>query len=156
MSLLTWSLFTWIPDWQQLISGAAVSAFVARLTGDLFISRPHIIKHPVRYWYFIAYYLPMLIWECFKANIDVAGRVLHPKLLINPGIVKVTTNLRSDTGLTFLANSITLTPGTMVVDIDKDNKTLYIHWINVTAKDTAGATRIIAERFEKILEKIFE
>ena len=86
----------------------------------------------------------------------MAYRVIHPKLPINPGIVKVKTTLKTDTALTFLANSITLTPGTLSVDIDKDNGILYIHWIDVKAKDVEGATKIIVERFEKILKKIFD
>jgi len=81
---------------------------------------------------------------------------LHPRLPINPGIVKVKTKLTTDTALTFLANSITLTPGTMSVDIDKDNGILYIHWIDVKTKDVESATKIIVERFEKILKKIFD
>jgi multicomponent Na+:H+ antiporter subunit E len=91
-----------------------------------------------------------------KANFDVAYRVVHPKLPIKPGIVKVKTRLKSDTGLTFLANSITLTPCTMSVDIDRENGYLYIHWINVKSTDVEKATEIIVSRFEKILEKIFE
>ncbi|GAG73932.1 unnamed protein product [marine sediment metagenome] len=98
----------------------------------------------------------MFLWECFKANLDVAYRVLHPRLPINPGIVKVRTKLTTDTALTFLANSITLTPGTMSVDIDKDNGILYIHWIDVKTKDVESATRIIVDRFEKVLKKIFD
>jgi multicomponent Na+:H+ antiporter subunit E len=98
----------------------------------------------------------LFIWECIKANIDVAYRVLHPSLPINPGIIKIKTNLKSDTALTFLANSITLTPGTMTVDIDGDNGILYIHWIDVKAKETEAATQTISERFEKVLAKIFE
>ena len=81
---------------------------------------------------------------------------MHPRLPINPGIVKVKVELKTDTALTFLANSITLTPGTMSVDIDKENGILYIHWINVKTKDIESATRIIVERFEKILKKIFD
>jgi multicomponent Na+:H+ antiporter subunit E len=98
----------------------------------------------------------MFLWECFKANLDVAYRVLHPRLPIHPGIVKVRTKLTTDTALTFLANSITLTPGTMSVDIDKDNGILYIHWIDVKTKDVESATRIIVDRFEKVLKKIFD
>jgi len=156
IAFLVWSLLNWIPDWQHLVIGFFVAAFIAFMTGDLFISRPHILKHPLRYWYFFAYYVPIFLWQCLKANIDVAYRVLHPKLPINPGIVKVKTDLKTDTALTFLANSITLTPGTMSVDIDKDNGLLYIHWIDVKAPDTKGATEIIVKRFEKILKKIFE
>ena len=95
-------------------------------------------------------------WECFKANIDVAYRVIHPDMPINPGIVKVKTSLKSETGLTFLANSITLTPGTLTVDIDKENGSLYVHWIDVKNKDVKGATEKIVKKFEKILTEIFE
>ncbi|NQT95336.1 MAG: Na+/H+ antiporter subunit E [Candidatus Omnitrophica bacterium] len=156
IAFLAWALLTWVPDKQHLLVGLFVAGFVSFLTGDLFIKRPRLLKHPLRYWYFFFHYLPLFLWECFKANIDVAYRVLHPKLPISPGIVKVKTRLKSDTALTFLANSITLTPGTMTVDIDADNGILYIHWINVKTKDVDKATKIIVERFEKVLEKIFD
>ena len=156
VAFIVWCLLNWVPDWQHLIIGGFVSAFVAFMVGDLFVTRPHVLMHPSRYWYFFAYYLPLFLWECFKANLDVAYRVLHPRLPINPGIVKVRTKLTTETALTFLANSITLTPGTMSVDIDKDNGILYIHWIDVKTKDVESATRIIVDRFEKVLKKIFD
>lgn len=156
VALLVWSLLNWVPDWQHLVVGIFIALFVAYMTGDLFVKRPHVFKHPLRYWYFLAYYLPVFLWECFKANVDVAYRVAHPRLPIKPGIVKVKTSLKTDTGLTFLANSITLTPGTLSVDIDRDNGILYVHWINVKKKDVESATKIIIERFERILRKIFE
>nr|NIO61347.1 hypothetical protein [Gammaproteobacteria bacterium] len=64
--------------------------------------------------------------------------------------------LQSDIAMTLLANSITLTPGTMSVDVDQDNSVLYVHWIDVRSPDIESATRNIVERFEKILQKIFE
>lgn len=156
LAFLAWCFLNWMPDWQHLTVGFFISFFVAWMTGDLFIKRPQLLKHPHRWFYFIFIYVPRFLWECFMANIDVAYRVLHPALPINPGIVKVKTSLKTDTALTFLANSITLTPGTMSVDIDTDNGVLYIHWINVRDKDVEAATKIIVERFEKILAKIFE
>ena len=156
LAFLVWLLLTWPPNWQEAAAGVFIAAFVAFMTGDLFVKRPHVLKHPLRYWYFIVYYLPLFLWECFKANIDVAYRVLHPRLPIRPGIVKVKTKLKTDVGLTFLANSITLTPGTMSVDIDKDRGILYIHCINVRETDTDKATEIIVKPFENILMKIFE
>lgn len=156
LAFLVWSLLNWVPDWQHLVVGIFIALFVAYMTGDLFVKRPHVLKHPLRYWYFLAYYLPVFLWECFKANVDVAYRVAHPRLPISPGIVKVKTNLKTDTGLTFLANSITLTPGTLCVDIDRDNGVLYVHWIDVKAKDVESATKIVVERFERILRRIFE
>lgn len=156
VAFVTWAFLNWVPDWQHLVAGFFVSAFVAFITKDLFISRTHLLIHPPRYWYFFVYYVPVFLWECFKANIDVAYRVLHPGLPINPGIVKVKTNLKSDTALTFLANSITLTPGTLSVDINSDDGFLYVHWIDVKSKDVEVATKMVVERFEKILERVFE
>lgn len=155
LGLITWALLTWVPDWQHMLIGIFVSAFVAYMTGDFFVKRPHLFTHPRRYLWFL-YYAPIFIWECFKANIDVAYRVIHPDLPIHPGIVKVKTELKSEVALTFLANSITLTPGTLTVDVDKENSCLYIHWIEVKDKDIEKATRLIVERFEKILKRIFE
>jgi multicomponent Na+:H+ antiporter subunit E len=155
IGFVVWMLLTWPLDLQHLIVGILVSAFVSFMTGDMFVKRPHVFKHPTRYLWFL-YYVPVFIWECIKANIDVAYRVGHPDLLINPGIVKVKTTLKSDTGLTFLANSITLTPGTMCVDIDEENGFLYIHWIDVKDKDIQKATEIIVRTFEDILRKVFE
>jgi len=155
LGLTVWLFLSWPPDWQHLLIGILVASFVSFMTGDIFVKRPHVFKHPARYFWFL-YYIPVFIWECIKANIDVAYRVGHPDLPINPGIVKVKTTLKSDTGLTFLANSITLTPGTMSVDIDQQNGFLYIHWIDVKDRDIQKATEIIVEKFEGILKKIFE
>ena len=155
-AFIVWCLFSWVPDGAHLLIGILVASIVAFMMGDLVIQRPHLMLHPGRYVNFIFLYVPVFLWEVLKANIDVAYRVVHPELPINPGIVKVRTSLRSDIALTLLANSITLTPGTMSVDIDKDKSVLYIHWIDVRSSDIEAATRIIVERFEKILRKIFE
>jgi len=171
LTLIAFAYFVWIminivpannasgwiqANWQQLVLGLFASIFVVFLTADLFIKSPAILRHPIRCWYFVAYYLPTFIWEMTKANIDVAYRILHPALPINPGIVKVKTNLKSDTAVTLLANSITLTPGTLSVDINDDEGYLYVHWIDVRSKDVEAATKDIVERFEKILQRIFE
>ncbi|MBN2120627.1 MAG: Na+/H+ antiporter subunit E [Candidatus Omnitrophica bacterium] len=156
VAFICWCLLNWIPDWQHLLVGIFVAGFVAYLTGDLFIRSPDRLSHPHRYWYFVFHYLPLFIWECIKANIDVAFRVLHPRLPIRPGIVKVKIKLKTDTGITFLANSITLTPGTLSVDVDREKGFLYVHWIDVKSKDVEEATKIVVARFERVLEKIFE
>ena len=155
IGLVVWLLLNWMPDWQHVVTGVFVAALVAYLTGDFFVQRPHLFAHVGRYLWFL-YYVPIFIWECFKANIDVAYRVIHPDMPIHPGIVKVKTSLKSDTGLTFLANSITLTPGTLSVDIDREKRFLYVHWIEVKEKDIEKATGLVAERFERILKRIFE
>jgi len=155
VGFIIWMLLGWPPDLQHVFVGLPVAALVALLTGDMFTRRPAHFKDIRRYLWF-GYYAVFFLWECLKANIDVALRVLNPNLPINPGIVKVRTTLKSDTALTFLANSITLTPGTFCVDIDPDEGVLYIHWINVQAQNTEQATQLIVSNFEKILKKIFE
>ena len=67
-----------------------------------------------------------------KANIDVAKRVITGE--IRPGIVKINPGLRTDIARTLLADSITLTPGTLTVDVDDDG-TFFIHWIYVEDED---------------------
>jgi multicomponent Na+:H+ antiporter subunit E len=140
---------------QHAVVGIVVAALVASLTGDMFTRRPGHFVRITRYLWF-GYYVPLFLWECFKANIDVALRVLNPRLPINPGIVKVTTTLKSDTALMLLANSITLAPGTFCVDIKPEEGILYIHWIDVKSKDTTTATQLIVNKFERVLKKIFD
>lgn len=153
---LVWSCLSWPPDTRDIITGVFVSLFVTFMTAGMPVEKSRSLKSPVCcLWFF--YYILVFVWECVKANIDVAYRVVHPALPIRPGTVKVRTSLRSDIGLTFLANSVTLTPGTTSIDIDKDNGILYVHRLYIAddGKD-ASAGLAVVEKFEKILKKIFE
>jgi multicomponent Na+:H+ antiporter subunit E len=107
---------------------------------------------PKRILFFILY-IGVLLFEICKSNIDVALRVVQPVIPIQPGIVKVSTKLTSKLGRWVLANSITLTPGTITVETMGSD--LYIHWIFVTADDADSATKKIVTHFEKYLEVIF-
>ena len=153
VAFLLWLLLTSALDWQHLSIGMGVAFLVALLFGNIFVQQPEKCLQVKRYLWF-CYYVPIFLWECIKANFDVAYRVLHPRMPIHPGIVKVRTQLKSDMAKVCLANSITMTPGTLTVDI-KDEY-LYIHWINVRSQDMAEATKLIVSRFEKILAKIFD
>ncbi len=98
-------------------------------------------------------FLFTFLWELFKANFDVARRVLSPSLPINPGIVEVKTKLKSKIGRVILADSITLTPGTFTLELIDDS--LFIHWIDVRSDDINESTRLIVEKFEKYLEVMY-
>jgi multicomponent Na+:H+ antiporter subunit E len=91
--------------------------------------------------------------ELVKSNLNLARIVLAPALPLNPGIVKVRTRLKSRMGRLLLANSITLTPGTLTVDID--GEWLYIHWVTVDAADVEAATAAIVSGFEGYLEVMY-
>lgn len=98
-------------------------------------------------------FIIVFMYELFKSAIDVAFRVLSPSLPINPGIVKVRTKLKSDLGRMVLANSITLTPGTMTVECRGEY--LYIHWIDIKTDDIESATQAIVSTFEQHLEVMY-
>ncbi|RKZ34712.1 Na+/H+ antiporter subunit E [bacterium] len=148
-----WLLLTWSLAPAQVIAGVVVTLLVTGLAGDIFVFKASRAFNPVRIFWMIVY-IPYFLWYVVLANLDVAYRVIHPDLPIRPGIVKIQTSLNTDMAKTFLANSITLTPGTLTVDI-KENE-LYIHWIYVHGKDVKEWSEAIAGRFEPILRRIFE
>ena len=93
-------------------------------------------------------YLFIFTRALIEANVDMARRILSPQMPIYPDIVKVETQLKSPLGKLLLANSITLTPGTLTVDV-VDN-ILLVHWIDTRgAVDRQQTTKLIASRFEK-------
>jgi len=78
-------------------------------------------------------YLPWLLWEILKANLDVIRVILHPKLPIRPHLIRVEASQRSELGQVIYANSITLTPGTISLDV-RDNHIL-VHALTDGAAD---------------------
>lgn len=150
---LIWLGFTTSLATSELITGAVISLIITSFVYKTFTDYGMKFFSPMRVVYIIQYLIVFLI-ALIKANLDVARRVVDPKLPINPGIVKYDTKLKSRTAKVILANSITLTPGTLTVDIIDD--ALYIHWIDVTSKEPDVIYREIGESFEKILRKIFQ
>lgn len=149
---LIWLLLTGTFELKSLVLGVLLAGLLALAFGKnssvfgKFRLTPKVFAYSVIYLFVIA-------WEILKSNIDVALRVINPRLPINPGIVRVKTKLKSPMGRMILANSITLTPGTLTIDIDGDD--FYIHWIDVKTLDAEEASRKILGKFEKILEVIY-
>jgi len=157
-----WSALRRPVKMQDLVLGALVSLFITFMTADLARSLDDKKSRKKRYGifgifiksFYLLYYMGIFLWECVKANIDVAFRVLHPGLPIRPGTVKIKTALKSDIGLTFLANSLTLTPGNTTIDVDKAAGVLYVHRLCI--KDKHMGSIPVAVRFERILKRIFD
>lgn len=96
-------------------------------------------------------YLLNFLWALLRANLDMARRVLSPVIPLQPAMVTVKTSLQSDLGKLVLANSITLTPGTLSVDVEGDE--IRVHWIDCPAGTSVqSATSEIAASFEKHLK----
>jgi multicomponent Na+:H+ antiporter subunit E len=117
---LFWILITGRLHWQHLLVGALCSYGVAAFNRDLLLApeeRP--IYHRNTWVKWISYFYTLVV-AVFKSNIDVAKIVLKPKLDISPGFVKFRTKVEKPLNRVILANSITLTPGTLSVELEGD------------------------------------
>jgi multicomponent Na+:H+ antiporter subunit E len=95
-------------------------------------------------------YLIIFIGALVQSNVDMARRVLSPSLPIRPGLVEIRTELESPIGKLLLANSITLTPGTLTVDVVDER--IMVHWIDCPPGGSVeDRTCAIAESFERHL-----
>ena len=150
--LLIWVIAngTLAPDF--LIAGIVISAAIA-LAFASFARVYSVIRWSPRVIFYYLLYLGVFLFELTKANLNVMRLVFSPRIEIEPGIVEIKTQLKTPIGRLALANSITLTPGTLVVDIKDDS--LFIHWINVSATDPVAATEEISARFEKYLKVVY-
>ena len=148
-----WMAFTTSLDIAEIIAGVFLSFIISLLTYKFFTNTGFKMLSPVKLFYIIKYVFIFII-ELIKANFDVARIVINPKLPINPGIVEFESKLSSDFAKMILANSITLTPGTLTVDIIKN--TFFVHWLYVKGTDTETTYNEIAKTFEDILIKIYE
>ncbi len=95
-------------------------------------------------------YFFIFLRELIVANLDVVKIVLSPKLTMTPGIIAYKMDVHTDAGITLLANSITLTPGTLSVDLSEDRKTLYIHALHIEDADALETSiRNSLEKYSK-------
>ena len=151
------SIFQGAPSVQVLIAGLVVSFLVALFSARFFIhEKPfYLLGKLPSYLYYCFVIFPIELW---KANVDVAKRALNPSLPVNPGIVKIPSNMKSEYGRAMLANSITLTPGTITMDItEEEGQTYYyIHWIDVASSDPEEAGEAIKGTLEKWTGRIWE
>lgn len=160
LCFLFWMLMTWSFAAEEVIAGAVISVAVALFSARFFVGeKAFYLFNPARLLIMLYYCCIIFMWELIKANVDVAKRALRPgKLNINPGIVKVPVNMKSEYGISMLANSITLTPGTITMDIADDKKGqkwFYIHWIDVATKDHQEAGDAIKGTLEKWVGRIW-
>jgi multicomponent Na+:H+ antiporter subunit E len=94
----------------------------------------------------------LFLKELVLSNVTVVKHVLNPKLDIQPGIFALPTELRTRFEITTLANLISLTPGTLTIDVSHDNSTLYIHAMDVP--DTEAAIKAIKDSFERQIMEV--
>jgi len=136
---------------QHIIIGIPLSYLIIRLCGEPVLNSAELKAHLnpgnfVR----LLFYLFYLAWQILLAGIDVAKRVMLPTLDISPGIIKFHTPLHGDIPTILNANSITLTPGTITVDVEKDD-TGSTFWVHCISREAVAATKESKGFVDKIL-----
>lgn len=140
-----WMILTANLEVANIFLGTGLSLSVAFVYTKMFTHSKFEIINP----YWLGVYLLVLMKNIVISNLQIAKRTLSPNMNLAPAIVAVKTELKSDWKKLLLANSITLTPGTLTLDLKDD--TLYIHIIE--CKDDENREYITKE-FEDIIAKI--
>lgn len=146
---LAWVAVTGEVSLGNLLEGTVLSALLLALLRVPPRSRFRLSKVPKAIG--LALYL---LKELLLANAAVARSVLSPTSSLTPGVVAVPLDLTSDAGITTLANLITLTPGTLSLDVSEDRRTLWVHALHVG--DVEAFRREVKEGFERRVREVFE
>lgn len=128
----------------NLVVGFLLGYLVLWLSRDLLDARKYSATVP-RLIEFTLFFL----WELLLANIRIAYDVLTPTHHMRPGIIAMPLDARTDGEITLLANLITLTPGTLALDVSADRKTMYIHMMYI--RDPEIDKKRIKDGFERRL-----
>ncbi len=147
VSLVLWLLLAGSMHRQEFIAGGAVALVVTLVAGPrlaIFGGLKLTLVAPLHLFGYLIHFFPALV----RANLDMARRVLTPSLPLHPAVVEVETRLQSPLGKLLLANSITLTPGTLSVDVREGR--ILVHWVDCApGTDLEAATRAIVAPFER-------
>jgi multicomponent Na+:H+ antiporter subunit E len=114
---------------EELIIGLGVGMPIAFATRNLYAEVVS-VWGGIRAVPYAVVYLGFFLKELVTANVEVAYRVLAPSMPINPDVIEVPLRVESDPAVTTIANSITLTPGTLTMDYDDERNSLYVHAIS--------------------------
>ena len=137
---------------ESVVTGALISAALAYVFAAKFEIWRGIRFTPSNFYHFILY-TRVLVVELVRANLIMMRYVYAPRIRVNPGVVEVKIALKSPIGRLALANSISLTPGSLVLDVAEDG--LVVHCLDMQTIDPDKATQVIVGPFENHLERAF-
>jgi multicomponent Na+:H+ antiporter subunit E len=147
-----WLLFSGSLEPRFLAMGVVFSGIVAFFTYDAFIDEYEASKKtliPRVHWGIV--YIAYIIFKIYVASFRVLAAVIRRR--IHPRVVHFRTRLRSDIARVVLANSLTITPGTVALDLDDDH--LVVHWLEAQTTHSRYAGELIKGRMEQILKRIW-
>lgn len=124
----------------DLLTGAISAGVVALALSHVAFSREPTLKRTGGRLARMVVFLPVLVWEIVKANFVIASLILHPRLPIDPAVEVIETDTRDGLERMVLANSITLTPGTVTIDVH--DREFTIHSLTAAAREDLHAGRL--------------
>lgn len=133
----------------QVLLGALLAMVLPLISVRFWPDRPR-LRRPLQ----LLRYLLVLLWDIIVANLVVARLILGPTRNLRPAFICLPLDLCSDFAIIVLANTISLTPGTVSADLSLDRRTLLIHALDV--EDEARTIARIKNRYERPLMEIFE
>jgi multicomponent Na+:H+ antiporter subunit E len=147
-----WVLFTGSVNPPSAIMGVIFSAVIAVLTSSVFIeeteaARRFLLPHA----YLLPIYIGLVLFKIYVASFRMVQSIITGD--VNPRIVHFRTRLKADTARLVLASSITLTPGTITLDLDEDH--IIVHWLNAKTRHSHYAGWLIKHHFEVLLRRIW-
>ena len=147
-----WLLFTGSVEPVSLALGFAYSVLIALWTYGLFFEEQEAERRSIlpRIHLFFVFVL-VLLFRMYVSSFQVLWYIIRGR--VSPKIVHFRTRLKSDTARVMLSNAITMTPGTITVDLDQDH--LIVHWLEAKTAHSGYAGRLIKGPFEKLLKRIW-
>ncbi|BCH60297.1 Na+/H+ antiporter subunit E [Agrobacterium vitis] len=149
LMVIIWVAVTGSASLHNLLFGFVLSLAVVGLLREQIGG----VSYLTRVWRILSLLL-LFLSELAKSAWKVTIMVLSPGLDIKPGIFAFPLSVERDFEITLLANLITLTPGTLSVDVSEDRKILYVHALDCSDPD--AARRDIAEGFERKIREAFQ
>lgn len=149
MLALVWTFLTGSFTPNSLIQGFIVGYLVLWLASPLFGTSTYFKKFRQTIGFLLFF-----VQELIVSTLRVAYVVIRPNLDIQPGIVAVPLDVKTDAEIMLLANLITVTPGSLSLDISHDRRVIYIHVMHVT--DVDAYRREIKQGFEKRIGELFQ
>lgn len=136
----------------HVLLGVALGVGIPYVTRR-FWTEPLQVSHPLR----VLEYVAVVGWDVIVANLQVAVIIVGPLSRLRPAIVRVPLDLRTDFAVVALASTVTLTPGTVSVEIEDDgagHRALLVHALRCL--DADALVRTIKQRYERRLKEILE
>ena len=143
-----WAMATGSLTLPSLLMGVFVGGGVLHLVGPV-LGDP---RYGIRFYKAVALAV-FFLWELLASGVRVARDVLRPRLDLTPAVVAVPLELKQEVAIVLLANMVSLTPGTLSIDLAEDRSCLFVH--TMYGEDPDAARRAIKEDFERRILEVF-